>query len=274
MTGTVLDLFDLHGRVALVSGGSQGLGRAMAMAFAEAGADLVLPAHSNVAGVQETADAAKKLGRRVRVVTPGDMTNVEHIRAAFRILDEEFGRIDILGAVAGPGFRCTAEEIELEKFQQVVLGLTVARFCCCQEAGRRMLKQGRGSIINIGSLASISALGRGNFAYSVGMGAVVQMTRELSTEWSGRGVRVNAILPGQVTNAGLLGYWAAEPAIKERMLSGIPMGRFGMPDDIKGAALWLASDASAWITGALIPMDGGNLAMNAGGSAGAYKPAS
>ena len=273
MTGSVLELFDLHGRVALVSGGSQGLGRAMALSFAEAGADLLLPAHSNVAGVQDTAETAKKLGRKAVVVTPGDMTNVDHIRNAFRVLDEEFGRIDILGAVAGPGYRCSAEDIELEKFQQVVYGLTVARFCCCQEAGRRMLKQGRGSIINIGSLASITALGRGNFAYSVGMGAVVQMTRELSTEWSGRGVRVNAILPGQVTNPGLQGYWAAEPAIRDRMLSGIPIGRFGMPDDIKGLALWLASDASAWITGALIPFDGGNLAMNAGGSAGEFHAA-
>jgi NAD(P)-dependent dehydrogenase (short-subunit alcohol dehydrogenase family) len=106
------------------------------------------------------------------------------------------------------------------------------------------------------------------------MGAVAQMTRELSTEWSSRGVRVNAILPGQVTNPGLQGYWATEPAIRDRMLSGIPIGRFGMPDDIKGVALWLASDASAWITGALIPFDGGNLAMNAGGTAGPYKPAS
>ena len=267
----VMEMFDLHGRVALVSGGSQGLGRSMALAFAEAGADLVLPAHSNVGGVQATAEEAKQLGRKAVVVTPGDMTNLDHIRGAFRVVDEEFGRIDILGAVAGPGYRATAEEVDLETFQRVVLGLTVARFCCCQEAGRRMLKQGRGSIINIGSLASISALGRGNFSYSVGMGAVVQMTRELSTEWSGRGVRVNAILPGQVTNPGLQGYWAAEPAIRDRMLAGIPIGRFGMPDDIKGLALLLASDASSWITGALIPFDGGNLSMNAGGTAGPYQ---
>ncbi len=86
-------------------------------------------------------------------------------------------------------------------------------------------------------------------------------------------MRVNAILPAQVTNPGLQGYWVAEPAIKERMMAGIPSGRFGMADDIRGLALWLASDASAWITGALIPMDGGNLAMNAGGTAGPYESA-
>jgi NAD(P)-dependent dehydrogenase (short-subunit alcohol dehydrogenase family) len=105
------------------------------------------------------------------------------------------------------------------------------------------------------------------------MGGVAQITRELSTEWSGRGVRVNAILPAQVTNPGLQALWAADPAIKETMLRGIPIGRFGAPDDIKGLALLLASDASAWITGALIPFDGGNLAMNAGGTAGLFRPA-
>jgi len=270
MARTVFDMFDLHGRVALVSGGAQGMGRAMAMAFAEAGADLMLPSHRNVAGVQATAEEARKLGRKA-VVVPGDMTKVEEIRAVFKALDKEYGRIDILGAVAGPGYRCSAEDIDLERFQQVVQGLTTARFCCCQEAGRRMLKQGRGSIINIGSIASLTALGRGNFAYSVGMGAVVEMTRELSTEWSSRGVRVNAILPAQVTNPGLVDFWKANPDIEKTMLRGIPIGRFGVPDDIKGIALLLASDASTWITGVLFPFDGGNLAMNAGGSPGPFK---
>jgi len=261
-----MDLLDLHGRVALVSGAAQGMGRAMSLAFAEAGAD-VMVADVNAAGAQATADHIASLGRRAIPVVC-DVTDIDQIRAMFAGLDQAFGRIDILGNVAGPGFRCSAEDIELEKLQEIVYALTTARFCCCQEAGRRMLKQGRGSIINIGSIGGITALGRGNFAYSVGMGAVAQMTRELSTEWSGRGVRVNAILPAQVTNPGLQGYWAAEPEVKAQMLRGIPIGRFGMPDDIKGVALLLASDASAWITGALIPFDGGNLAMNAGGTHG------
>ena len=129
-----------------------------------------------------------------------------------------------------------------------------------------MLAAGKGSIINIGSLASITALGRGHFAYSMGMGSIAQMTRELSTEWSGRGVRVNAILPAQVVNKGLEARMAADPNLRDKFLSGIPAGRFGKPDDIKGVAIFLASDASAWVTGVLLPMDGGNLAMNAGGS--------
>ena len=136
----------------------------------------------------------------------------------------------------------------------------------CQEAGRRMIAQRRGSIVNIGSLASITALGRSHIAYSMAMGAVAQMTRELSTEWSALGVRVNAILPAQVLNPGLEKRIEADPALQDRFLQGIPAGRLGHPNDIRGLAVLLASDASSWITGALIPMDGGNLAMNGGGT--------
>ena len=131
-----------------------------------------------------------------------------------------------------------------------------------------MLAAGKGSIINICSIAGVSALGRGNFAYSLGMGAVAQMTRELSMEWSGRGVRVNAILPAQVLNPGLAERMQTDPNLEATFLRGIPIGRLGKPDDVKGLAIFLASDASAWITGTLIPMDGGNLSMNAGGTPG------
>ena len=131
-----------------------------------------------------------------------------------------------------------------------------------------MLAAGRGSIVNIGSLASMTALGRGHIAYSMAMGAVAQMTRELSTEWAGRGVRVNAILPAQVLNSGLEQRMAENPPLREKFLGGIPAGRLGRPDDIRGLAVFLASDASSWITGALIPMDGGNLAANAGATMG------
>ena len=103
-------------------------------------------------------------------------------------------------------------------------------------------------------------------------GAVAQMTRELSTEWSGRGVRVNAILPAQVVNPSLERRMADDPRLQETWLRGIPAGRMGHPDDIRGLAVLLASDASNWITGALIPMDGGNLALNGGGSVGPRRP--
>jgi NAD(P)-dependent dehydrogenase (short-subunit alcohol dehydrogenase family) len=259
------NLFDLTSRVAVVSGAAQGMGRAMALALAEAGADLLL-VDRNTAGVQKTAEQIRGLGRRALPVTC-DVSIPEQIRALFAQLDREFGRIDFLGNVAGgEPVRARPEEIPLDDVDKSLRHLVYGRFCCCQEAGRRMLAAGRGSIVNIGSLASITALGRGHIAYSMAMGAVAQMTRELSTEWSGRGVRVNAILPAQVVNPGLEERMTADPNLRVRFLSGIPSGRLGRPEDIKGLAVFLASDASAWITGALIPMDGGNLAMNAGGS--------
>ncbi len=195
-----------------------------------------------------------------------NVSDPAQIRTMFAQLDDTFGRIDFLGNVAGEAKLGKPEKISLDDVEWTWRNLVYGRFCCCQEAGRRMLKAGRGSIVNIGSLASITAMGRSHIAYSMAMGAVVQMTRELSTEWSGQGVRVNAILPAQVVNPGLETRMAADPKLRDRFLSGIPAGRMGRPDDIKGLAVLLASDASSWITGALIPMDGGNLAMNAGGS--------
>jgi len=259
-------LFDLTTRVALVSGAASGLGRAMSLALAEAGADLML-ADINGDGAHHTAKSVAKLGRRA-VPVLCDVSDPKHIRALFEKLDREFRRIDFLGNVAGEGVLGPPEEISVDDVERTWRNLVYGRFCMCQEAGRRMLKAGRGSIVNIGSLASITALGRGHIAYSMAMGAVAQMTRELSTEWAGRGVRVNAILPAQVLNPSLEKRIAAEPKLRNKFLSGIPAGRLGHPDDIQGLAVFLASDASSWISGALIPMDGGNLAANAGATMG------
>ena len=260
------EMFDLCGRVAVVSGAASGMGRAMSLALAEAGADLML-ADINLDGAGETADEISAMGRHA-IAVDCNVSRPDQIRAMFARVDDEFGRIDFLGNVAGEATREKPEVISLEDVEQTWRNLVYGRFCCCQEAGRRMLAAGSGSIVSLGSLASVTGMGRGHIAYSMAMGAVVQMTRELSTEWSGRGVRVNAILPAQVLNPGLQKRIDADPRIKERFLSGIPMGRFGSPDDIRGLAVFLASDASSWITGAIIPMDGGNLAMNAGGSVG------
>ncbi|HLJ09551.1 MAG TPA: SDR family oxidoreductase [Planctomycetaceae bacterium] len=257
-------MFDLSGRVALVSGAAQGMGRAMSLALAEAGADLLL-VDRNEEGVRRTADEIAKMGRRA-LAARCDISSTVEIRDLFVRLDREFGRIDVLGNVAGEGALGAPESITLEQVETVLRNLVVSRFCCCQEAGRRMLAAGKGSIINIGSLAAVTALGRGHIAYSMAMGAVAQMTRELSTEWSSQGVRVNAILPAQVVNPGLEARMAADPNLRATYLRGIPAGRLGDPDDIRGLAVFLASDASRWITGALIPMDGGNLALNGGGT--------
>ena len=259
-------MFDLSGRVAVVSGAAQGMGRATGIAVAEAGADVVL-VDKNLQGAEDTAQVAQAAGRRV-LVTSTDVSDPDAINSLFARVDQEFGRLDFLGNIAGDGHLCAPEDLEIEMLQKVLQNLVVGRFAMCQAAGRRMLAQGRGSIMNIGSLASISALGRGHIAYSTAMAAVTGMTRELSTEWSGKGVRVNCVMPAQVKNPSLIARMEDDPTLEERFIKGIPAGRMGVPEDIAGLAVLLASDASTWITGALIPMDGGNLAMNAGGSAG------
>ena len=143
-------------------------------------------------------------------------------------------------------------------------------FAIAQAAANRMIPAGRGgSIIQISSIAGISALGRGNWTHSVNKGGIHQLTKELAVEWARYGIRVNAILPCQVRTESFvaaLEQGVLDPAIQQRMLDGIPMGRMATPEDIAGPAVFLASDAAAMVTGTLLPVDGGNLALNAGGS--------
>jgi NAD(P)-dependent dehydrogenase (short-subunit alcohol dehydrogenase family) len=259
-------MFDLSGKVAVVSGAAQGMGQATAVAVAEAGADVML-VDRNLPGAERTAAQIRSLGRRA-VTSACNASDPDAIARLFQQVDTEFGRIDFLGNIAGDGHLARPEELKITDLHRVLQNLVVGRFAMCQEAGRRMLAQGKGSIMNIGSLASTTAMGRGHIAYSMAMGAVVQMTRELSTEWSWRGVRVNAVLPAQVINPSLTARMQQDPTLESRFLSGIPAGRLGRPSDINGIAVLLASDASEWITGAIIAMDGGNLAMNAGGTPG------
>jgi NAD(P)-dependent dehydrogenase (short-subunit alcohol dehydrogenase family) len=258
-------MFELTDRVAIVSGTASGMGQAMATAFAEAGAHLIL-LDLNSAGNEETAHTLSKLGVRALPVTC-DVSNYDQIDQVYALADKEFGRVDVLGNVAGNGIQKAAEEISMDEFVAVFQSLVFGRYYSTQQAGRRMLRQGRGSILSIGSISGVSSLARQQSTYGMAMAAVIHMTRELSTEWSSRGVRVNAILPAQILskNNGLEARMEREPELRATFLHGIPIGRFGQSDDIKGLALWLASDASSFITGAIIPMDGGNLAMNAGG---------
>ncbi len=259
-------LFDLSGKVAIVSGAAQGLGQATALALAQHGADLML-VDRNVAGAETTAKQVRALARKA-MVRGTDVSNPAAIVELFTEVDREFGRVDFLGNIAGDGYLSAPENLSIEDLQRVLQNLVIGRFAMCQQAGIRMLAQGAGSIMNIGSLASSTALGRGHIAYSMAMGAVVQMTRELSTEWSHRGVRVNCVTPAQVVNPSLTARMHEDPTLEGRFLKGIPTGRLGEPRDIMGLAVLLASDASAWITGAIIPLDGGNMAMNAGGTPG------
>jgi len=259
-----LEMFDLSGRVAMVSGAASGMGKAMATGVAEAGADVLL-IDINKEGLEQTARELGHLGRKV-VTAVCDVSDLSAIDELWKTSDKEFGRIDFLGNVAGNGASGKPEEVSMDSIQLALQNLVVGRLYMCQNAGKRMLEQGKGSIVNIGSLASMNALGRSHIPYSMAMGAVIQMTRELSTEWASRGVRVNAILPGQVTNPGMEKRMQDDPEIRDIWLRGLPIGRLGRPEEIKGLAVLLASDASSFITGALIPFDGGNLAKNAGGS--------
>ncbi len=262
-----MNLFDLTGRTAVVTGSAQGMGRAMAMALAAAGADLVL-LDRNEAGIEATAQDIRQLGRKALPIA-GDVTDIDHLDRVFTAIDQAFGRVDILGNVAGEARMGAAEAMPLADIRSTFHNLVISRYYTCQLAGRRMLAQGKGSIISIGSIAGVSSLGRAQSVYGMAMAAVIQMTRELSTEWAGRGVRVNCILPAQVLGANGLGpRMEADPWLRETFLRGIPAGRLGQPEDIKGLSVLLASDAADWITGAIIPMDGGNLAVNAGGTIG------
>jgi NAD(P)-dependent dehydrogenase (short-subunit alcohol dehydrogenase family) len=262
----MMKMFDLTDRVAVVSGAAQGLGRATALALAQHGAHTML-VDRNLTGAEATATEIQLLGRQT-LVAQTDVSDPDSVRELFRMVDAKFGRVDFLANIAGDGHLAKPEDLMIADLHRVLQNLVVGRFAMCQEAGRRMLAQGAGSIMNIGSLASSTALGRGHIAYSMAMGAVIQMTRELSTEWSHRGVRVNCVTPAQVINPGLEARMAADPTLEGRFLRGIPAGRLGQPKDIMGLAVFLASDSSEWITGAIIPMDGGNMAMNAGGTPG------
>jgi NAD(P)-dependent dehydrogenase (short-subunit alcohol dehydrogenase family) len=187
------------------------------------------------------------------------------------VLDEAFGRVDVLVNNVGIGHRSRPENLSLADWQKVARVNLDGTFLWSQEAGRRMIRQGNGgSIVNISSIAGSSALGRGNFVYSVTKGGINQFTRELAIEWAPHQIRVNAIQPAQILTPALKRVFAdlqeGENTLRTRLLSGIPLDRFGEPEDVAKAALFLASDAAAFITGHLLPVDGGSLALNAGGS--------
>jgi NAD(P)-dependent dehydrogenase (short-subunit alcohol dehydrogenase family) len=263
--------FDLTGRVALVTGGGAagGIGHAIALAFGTYGAD-VFVADRDEAGAEQTAEEIRALGRKA-VGGRYDIGNPADIEAMFAAFDAEFPHIDILLNGVADGVRKRPEDITLAEWQRVIGTILGGTFLCSQEAGKRMIRRGKGgSIINIGSIAGALALGRGNFVYSVGKAGIHHFTRELAVEWSPHQIRVNAILPAQTASPGMRSLLASETPMatwfKEQTLRGIPLGRFGEPEDMAKAAVFLASDAASFITGHCLPVDGGNLALNAGGS--------
>jgi NAD(P)-dependent dehydrogenase (short-subunit alcohol dehydrogenase family) len=255
MHTSVGDLFRLDERVALITGAGGAFGRAIAQGFAQVGARVFLT-DLDAAHLNETAQLVRAGGGTCATRTC-DTGSAEDVQAAFTQLDQDFGRIDVLINNAGRNpMQGRPEEL-------------TGYFLNARAAGKRMIAQGRGgSIVNVSSIASASSLGRGNLAYGVSKSGVNQLTRELAVEWAHRGIRVNAIQPCQFLNEG----WrrmAADPSragLVERVLSGIPIGRMGEPREIVGPVLFLASDAASMVTGVTLPVDGGNLALNATGS--------
>jgi NAD(P)-dependent dehydrogenase (short-subunit alcohol dehydrogenase family) len=264
-------LFDMTGKVAVVTGGGAngGLGHAFATAFAQFGADLVI-ADIDDQGAKRTVEEVTEYGVKA-IAVHSDVSKPEEVESLFSETDKAFGKVDILVNVPFWFPRERPHELSLEGWNKTLAICLTSYFLCSQQAIRRMLKQGKGgAILNIGSIAGASSLGRGNFAYSCAKAAVHQMTKELALEYAAQGIRVNAILPCQVLTPGLKNQLIADPKLEEtampRFLAGIPIGRLLDPEDFMGAAVFLCSDAAKAVTGVLLPVDGGNLAMNAGGS--------
>lgn len=265
---TSVDRFDLTGRVAVVTGAGGSLGHAIAVGLAEAGADLGL---LDIAGdgLARTEADVVATGRRCLALT-ADVSVESDVENAFRSVHSAFGRVDVLvNNAAAPVARAQPQDFPLDAWERSLRVNLTGYFLCARSAGRLMIESARpGSVINVSSVAGSSALGRGNFAYSVSKGGVNQLTRELAIEWARYGIRVNAIQPAQFHNAAWDAAIAdpARAALVDHVQAGIPLGRFGVPDEIVGPVLFLASDAAAMVTGILLPVDGGNLALNAGGS--------
>jgi NAD(P)-dependent dehydrogenase (short-subunit alcohol dehydrogenase family) len=261
-------LFDLSGRVAVVTGAGLGIGKGIALGLARHGADIV-GCDINDDALAQTMAEIEATGRKTAslhadIGKSGDIDNL------FALIDQRFERIDILVNNVGIGARFHPEDLPIEEFRRVMEIGVNGSLQCAQKAGRRMISAGRGgSIINISSIAGASALGRGNLAHSVNKSALNMLTRELAVEWAKHGIRVNAILPCQVLTEGFQ-KWLDSPtfdqALMDRFLVGIPMNRLALAEEMAGPAIFLASDAAAMVTGTLLAVDGGNLALNAGGS--------
>lgn len=254
----VQQLFDLTGRVAVVTGGSIGLGRQVVQAFAEMGADVALCARKRER-CEKTAEELKALG--VRALALGcDVTNQEQIGEVVQEVVNRFGRIDILVNNAGISWGAPVEEMTLADWHKVLETNLTGTFLFSQAAGKVMIAQKRGKIIN---MASVAALGGAPAdvvqatAYHASKGAVVTLTKDLACKWAAHNIQVNAIAPGWFPTH--MSDWVITHK-KDVLLESIPARRFGGEDDLKGAAVFLASDASAYVTGHLLVVDGGQTA--------------
>ena len=244
-------LFDLTGRVALITGGHKGLGRGITNALAEAGADIVVVS-------RHVTDAFLDEMKQYGVVCRKYNYDISELDEQKKLVDNiirDFGTIDILVNNAGFQFRCPAEDFPVEKWDQVVNINCRASYFMCQRVGKIKKKKGYGKIINI---ASINTFQGRKFisAYAASKGAIGSFTKSMANEWAARGVNVNCLMPGFVATD-LTRDLFQDPKAREEVLSRIPMGRMGEPSDLGGAAVFLASRASDYITGHVLCVDGG-----------------
>ena len=249
----ILDSFRLDGKVAIVTGASSGLGVAFAAGLAEAGADIAICAR-RVERLEDTRGQVEALGRRC-VVVPADVANPEDCNRVVETTVAELGKVDVLINNAGVGTAVPATREAPDDFRRVIDINLNGSYWMAQAAGRAM-KDG-GSIVNIGSVLGSTTAGLPQAAYASSKAAIIGLTRDLAQQWTGRkGIRVNALAPGffesEMTEQYPDGYL-------EQMMFRVPAGRKGEAHELVAAAVFLASDASSYITGVLLPVDGGLL---------------
>lgn len=251
---TVPQLFDLTGRVAIVTGGSRGLGLEMAEGLAEAGARLMLCARREE-WLTPAVDELRRRGFSVEGSTC-DVADAAQVRAVIDRTVGAFGQVDILVNNAGQTWAAAPEEMPLDKWRKVMDANLTGAFLFAQAAGKKMLERQSGNIINIASVAGLqgSVTGPHFAAYAASKAGLMGLTRELAASWGRKGIRVNAIAPGYF-HSRLAD--AAIAMVEPRIQALSPLGRVGAPGELKGVAVFLASDASGYITGQTIVVDGG-----------------